>query len=297
MASIDWSLWRTFLAVAETGSLSAAARRLGITQPTAGRQIAALEAALNRRLFLRVSGGLVLEDAAAPLVEEARAMSLSAVTLDRLAASSTSAVSGVVRIAASHTVAAEVLPFALAPLLATHPRLEVEVTASNSNADLLRREADLALRMQRPDQGTLVARKLADVPLGLFAHRAYLDRAGHPATIADLAAHVLIGPDRDPVITQVLAALGPGFTRASLRLRADSEAVHLGALRAGAGIAICQKGIAARDPALVEVLAGHFPLSLDCWLVTHADLRALPRLRAVADHLASTLPAHFAGRA
>jgi DNA-binding transcriptional LysR family regulator len=296
MAPIDWSLWRTFLAVAETGSLSAAARRLGITQPTAGRQIAALETALNRRLFLRVAGGLVLEDTALPLVEEARAMSLSAAALDRLAASSPTDVTGVVRIAASHTVAAEVLPFALAPLMASHPGLEVEVTASNSNADLLRREADLAIRMQRPEQGALVARRLADVPLGLFAHRAYLDRAGIPTAARDLAAHVLIGPDRDPVLAQVLAALGPGFTRASLRLRAESEAVQMGALRAGAGIAICQKGIAARDAALVEVLAGRFPLSLDCWLVTHADLRALPRIRAVADHLATTLPALFAGR-
>lgn len=294
--AIDWSLWRTFLAVADSGSLSAGARRLGLTQPTAGRQIAALEAALGRRLFLRVSGGLVLEESAAPLVEEARAMALSAATLDRLAASSPEDVAGVVRIAASHVVAAEVLPLALAPLLAAHPALEVEVTASNSNADLMRREADMALRMQRPEQAALVARRLAEVPLGLFAHRAYLDRAGMPGDVAALADHVLIGPDRDAVLAQVLAILGPGFTRASFRLRTDSEAAVMGALRAGVGIAICQKGIAARDPALVEVLPGRFDVALPCWLATHADLRNLPRIRSVTLHLAATLPSILAGR-
>lgn len=293
---LDWSLWRTFLAVAETGSLSAAARRLGITQPTAGRQIAALESALGRTLFLRVASGLHLEEAAVPLVDEARAMALSAAALDRLATSSVTALSGTIRLAASHTVAAEVLPHTLAPFLAAHPGLEVEVTASNSTADLMRREADLALRMRRPEQAALLARKLADVPLGLFAHERYLARAGTPATRGDLRHHILIGPDRDPVLSQVLDTLGPGFRRADLRLRADSEAVHMGALRAGLGIAICQKGIAARDPALREVLAGDMPLSLDCWLVTHPDLRAVPRIRALADHLAATLPTCFAGQ-
>jgi DNA-binding transcriptional LysR family regulator len=295
---IDWALWRSFLAVADTGSLSAAARQLGLTQPTLGRQIAALETALGRRLFVKSQAGYALADGAAALLEEARAMHLSAAALARMASARDDAgdLAGVVRIAASHVVGAEVLPHALAPLLAGHPRLEVELALSNSAADLLRREADIALRMVRPAQSTLVARKLADVPLGLFAHRAYLDRAGSPAQVADLARHVLIGPDRDPTLQPILAALGPGFTRNSLRLRVDEEAAQLGAMRAGLGIAICQRGIAVREDALVEVLPGAFGHALECWQVIHADLRDAPRIRAVADHLARTLPALFAGR-
>lgn len=293
---IDWALWRSFLAVAETGSLSAAARQLGLTQPTLGRQIAALEAALGRRLFVKSQAGYALADGAAALLEEARAMSLSASALARLASAPDGAVAGVVRIAASHVVGAEVLPHALAPFLASHPGLEVELTLSNSTADLLRREADLALRMVRPAQSTLVARKLADVPLGLFAHTAYLARHGSPQTVADLAHHTLIGPDRDPALRPILAALGPGFTRHALRLRVDDDAAQLGAMRAGLGIAICQRGIAARDPRLIEVLPDAFSHNLECWQVIHADLRATPRIRALADHLAQSLPALFAGR-
>lgn len=294
---VDWALWRSFLAVAETGSLSAAARRLGLTQPTLGRQIAALEAALGRSLFVKSQTGYIPAEGASALIDEARAMQLSAAALTRLASATDAAVAGVVRIAASHMVGAEVLPHAIAPLLAAHPGLEVELTLSNSPADLSRREADLALRMLRPAQSGLVARKLADVPLGLFARRDYLDRHGHPAEPGDLADHILIGPDRDPALEPILAALGPGFTRSNLRLRVDSEAAQLAALRAGLGIGICQHGIARRDPSLAAVLPDRFHHSLDCWLVLHPDLRAAPRIRRVADHLAATLPALLAGKA
>ena len=148
--------------------------------------------------------------------------------------------------------------------------------------------------MVRPEQAALVARKLADVPLGLFAHEGYLARCGAPQAVTDLAEHVLIGPDRDPVILKVLAALGSGFGRGALGFRSDSEAVRMGALRAGVGIGVCQKGIAARHPALREVLPGRFPLTLECWLVTHPDLRAVPRIRALSDWLALRLPKVFA---
>ena len=293
---IDWSLWRSFLAVAETGSLSAAARRLGLTQPTLGRQIAALETALGRSLFVKSQSGYALADDTAALIDEARAMQLAASALSRLAAARTDRVDGILRIAASHMVGAEVLPHALAPLLAAHPGLEVELLLSNDSADLLRREADLALRMVRPAQGSLIARKLADVPLALYAHRDYLRRAGHPALPQDLQHHVLIGPDRDPALDAILQGLNMGLTRRSFRLRVDGEAAQLGALRAGLGIGICQKGIAARDPALTEVLPGLFPYRMECWLVTHADLRDTPRIRRAADHLALTLPPLFAGQ-
>ncbi len=291
----DWSLWRSFLAVVETGSLSAAARRIGSTQPTVGRQIAALEAALGQKLFLRGRDGLVLQDTALPLVAEARAMALSAAALERLASAGRGALSGTVRIAASHAVASGALPLALSGFLAAHPDIEAEIVASNSNADLLGREADIALRMQRPAQGSLYARKLANVALGLYAHERYIARAGAPETAADLAAHLLIGPDSDGVADAVIRVLGHGLTRRSFRLRSDSEAAQMAALRAGLGIGICQRNIARREAGLTEVLPGRFALSLECWLVTHPDLRAIPRIRSLADHLADRLPALLSG--
>lgn len=290
-ARIDWALWRSFLAVAESGSLSAAARVLGLTQPTLSRQIDALEAAVGQRLFLRTPQGLVLTEAAAALLPEARAMRMTADSLARRAAGAPGADGGTVRIAASHVVGAEILPVALAPLLAAHPGLAVELALSNDSADLLRREADLAVRMARPAQGSLVARRLGKVPLGLFAHRAYLDLAGCPRSLTDLNAHVLIGPDGDPAALEGLEAFGGVIGRSDLRLRTDSEAAQIASVRAGLGIGVMQAGIAARDPLLEPVLPGVVAWSLEAWLVLHEDLRRLPLVRRVADHLAAVLPA------
>ncbi len=292
---IDWALWRSFLAVAESGSLSAAARALGLTQPTLSRQIDALEAAVGQRLFLRTRQGLILTEAGAALLPEARAMRLTADSLARRAAAAPGGEVGTVRIAASHVVGAEILPLALAPLLAAHPGLAVELALSNDSADLLRREADLAIRMLRPAQGSLVARRLGEARIGLFAHRAYLDRAGRPATLADLRAHLLIGPDGDAAALAGLEAFGGAIGRSDLRLRTDSEAALIASVRAGLGIGAMQAGIAARDPLLEPVLPGVVTWSLEAWLVLHEDLRRLPLVRRVADHLATVLPAVLRG--
>jgi DNA-binding transcriptional LysR family regulator len=290
-SQIDWALWRSFLAVAETGSLSAAARALGLTQPTVGRHVDTLEAAVGQTLFLRTPQGLGLTEAAAALVPEARAMQLTADSLARRAASAPEAGAGTVRFAASHVVGTEVLPTALAPLLSAHPGLAVELTLSNDSADLLRREADLAIRMARPAQGSLVARRLGGVPLGLFAHRAYLDGAGRPGSLTDLKAHVLIGPDGDPAALAGLEAFGGAVGRSDLRLRTGSEAAQIASVRAGLGIGVMQAGIAAREPLLEPVLPDLVAWSLDAWLVLHDDLRRLPMVRIVADHLSAVLPA------
>jgi len=164
---VDWTLWRSFLAVADTGSLSAAARRLGLTQPTLGRHIEALETAIGQPLFLRAPHGMMPTPAAQALMPEAQTMAHAAASLERRAASS-GEFRGTVRIAASHVVGAEVLPRLLAPLLDQHPGLAIELDLSNDPADLGRHAADLAIRMTRPGQSSLIARKLADVRLGLF---------------------------------------------------------------------------------------------------------------------------------
>lgn len=289
---VDWTLWRSFLAVADTGSLSAAARRLGLTQPTLGRNIEALETAICQPLFLRAPQGMMPTPAAQALMPEAQTMAHAAASLERRAASS-GEFRGTVRIAASHVVGAEVLPRLLAPLLDQHPGLAIELDLSNDPADLGRHAADLAIRMTRPGQSSLIARKLADVRLGLFAHAGYLGRHGTPTDPAELAGHVLIGPDRNTAALAGLDALQLG--RSALRLRSDSEAAQIASVRAGLGIGVLQQAIAALDPAPVPVLPDRFAWQLEAWLVLPDGLRALAPVRRVADHLAKVLPRFYAG--
>lgn len=290
---IQWDHWRSFIAVAEEGSLSAAARALGLTQPTVGRHIDLLEAALGATLFLRAPQGMMPTDLGRELLPEARAMAAAAAALARTASAPRGATRGVVRLAASEVVGAEILPALLAPLLAAHPGLVVELVLSNRNEDLLRREADLAVRMARPRQEGLVARRLAELRIGLYAHERYLAARGLPRTRAELAGHILIGPDRDAATLAAMAAAG--FAREMLRFRCDREAAQLNALRAGLGIGAAQAGIARACPALRPVLAKEFSARLDCWLAMHEDLRGSARVRLVFDHLAATLPAALAG--
>lgn len=290
---IDWALWRSFLAVAETGSLSAAARRLSLTQPTIGRHVEQLEAMLGQRFFLRSPRGLLPTGEALALLPEARAMALAADSLERRASAPVAEESGIVRIAASHVVGAELLPEVLGPLLDEHPALEIELALGNDNADLLRHEADIGLRMARPTPGSLIARRLRDVPLGLFAHCAYLARRGTPQGVDDLRDHVLIGSDRNPAFLAAVQSFDGQLARRSFRLRCDSGAAQLSALRSGLGIAVCQVGIAAREESLVRVLPDRVGFKLDCWLAIHDDLRAVRRVRLVHDHLKNELPRLF----
>lgn len=291
---IQWDHWRSFIAVAEAGSLSGGARVLGLTQPTVSRHVDLLEESIGARLFLRAPQGMSLSDLGQQMLPEARAMAASAAALERAASAPPDAERGVVRLSASEVVGAEVLPAILAPLMADHPGLTVELALSNRNDDLLRREADLALRMVRPTQAGLVARKLADVRIGLFARADYLDRQGIPGTMDALADHILIGPDRDPAALEAFARAG--VPRSRIRLRCDSEAAQLNAIRTGLGIGVMQSGIARRDPDLRPVLEGDVAFTLECWLVLHADLRESARARLLADHLAKHLPRALAGQ-
>lgn len=292
IASIQWDHWRSFIAVADEGSLSAAARVLALTQPTVSRHIDLLEDTVGESLFLRSPQGMGLTDLGRQLLPEARAMAASAAALERTASAPGDAPEGIVRLSASEVVGAEVLPAVLTPLLVAHPALEVELVLSNRNEDLLRREADLAVRMVRPTQSGLVARKVAEVKIGLYAHARYLAARGMPKTPAGLKEHVLIGPDRDA--TALSAFAGTGVVRRMLRFRCDREGAQLNALRAGMGIGAAQAGIARASTDLRPVLAEHIAFRLDCWLVMHEDLSASRRVRLVFDHLAEHLPAALA---
>jgi len=293
--SPDWNLYRAFLAVIDAGSLSGAARTLGVAQPTVGRQIEVLEQALGTPLFTRSPSGLQPTAAALSLAPHARVMASAAETLVRTASGAKDDGRGVVRITASDIVGAEVLPPILADWRETWPRVDIELAVSNRVEDLLRRDADIAVRMARPTQGALFARKIGQLRLAFYAHRSYLQKHGVPRTMDDLAAHTLIGPDRNAPPPSAQAQLDIEISRGMFAVRTDSELTQLAALRAGLGICPCQPNIAARDPNLVPLLQREFGFSLEMWVVMHEDLKADRRMRALFDHLVARLKEYVDG--
>lgn len=284
----DWALYRTLLAVLDTGSLSGAARALALTQPTVARHIDALEAALGTDLFIRSQRGLEPTDLARSLRPHAVAMATAAATLIRTASGAAGRVEGTVRITASDVVGVEHLPPILARLRHAHPALAIELALSDRVDDLLSREADIAVRTTEPTQGALLARRLSPIELGFHAHRDYLARAGTPANVADLSGYDMIGYDAETPALRAMVARIPSLDRRGFALRADSNLAQLAAIRAGFGIGLCQVAIARRDPALVRVLP-ETSLPLPLCVVMHEDLKTSARYRAVFDALADGL--------
>jgi DNA-binding transcriptional LysR family regulator len=293
-AEPDWTLWRSFRAVLRSGSLSAAARGLGLTQPTVGRHVAELESRLGVTLFTRAPDGLRPTPTAIGLGPEADAMAATAASLLRRASGEAEADEGTVRVTASEMVGAEVLPGLLGAIRDAHPGIVVELVLSNLTEDLLHRQADIAVRMVRPTQGALVARHVGSTRIGLYAHRRYAGAHGLPATLADLAAHATIGYDTETASVRAALAAGFPLRREMFAWRTDSDLAALAMLRAGLGIGVCQIGIARRDPALVRVLASDFHVDLGMWIVMHEDLRAVRRMRLAFDHLVTEMSAYAA---
>ena len=284
----DWALYRTLLAVLDGGSLSAAARSLGLTQPTVARHVDALEAALGADLFVRSQRGLEPTDLGQSLRSHAQIMATTAAALIRTASGTLGSVAGTVRISASDVVAVEHLPPILTPLRRDHAALVIELMLSDRMDDLLAREADIAVRMTEPTQTSLLARRLPPVELGFHAHRSYLDRRGTPANMAELAAHDLIGHDAETPALRAMVEQLPPLDRHGFAFRTDSNLAQLAAIRAGFGIGLCQSAVAQRDKALVRVLPA-IALHLPIWIVMHEDLKTSARFRSVFDALANGL--------
>jgi len=290
----DWHWYRSFLGVVEHGSLSGAARALGLTQPTMGRHIEGLESALGLKLFTRSVNGLAPTEAALELRPYAEGLATTTAALRRVASSHGSGVRGSVRLTASEIVGVEVLPPILAALRRANPKLSVELVLSNRIDDLLQRSADIAVRMVRPTQAALVARRVGGIELGLHATQAYLAEHGTPKTMGDLARHTVIGFDHENDFIRRFQAETGGFPRASLAFRADSDLAQLAALRAGYGIGVCQVALARRDPTLVRVLPSRFKFTLDTWIAMHEDLRTSPRCAVTFAALVAGLSAYIA---
>lgn len=293
MDSIDWSLVRSFLAVVETGSLSAAATRLATTQPTLSRHIRELEATVGVSLFTRSVRGLDPTEAAWILIDDARAMGEAAQALTLKAQGRSQQLTGTVRITASVVVANLMLPPVLSELRRAEPNIQIELVASDLAQNLLRRDADIAIRMFEPTQGVLVARKLGEAPIGLFGHRSYFARRGRLNTIDDLAMHDVIGFDRSDAIIQGFIANGLAATRESFPVRCDDQMVYWNLLLAGAGLGFAQTLVASRYAELEQVPVEMRLPPMPVWLVLHEEVRRNVRVRRVADHLSAALSELF----
>jgi len=287
MDAPDWTLYRSFLTVAETGSLSAAARLLRLSQPTLGRHIAELEVALQVSLFTRAPRGLVLTEAGAAMLPAARQMRDAAAALVLQAAGRGQTLQGTVRLTASRVVSHFVLPPILADLRLLEPGIAIELVPSDSSENLLFREADIALRMYRPTQNDVVTRHLCDLPVAIYAAKSFLDRHGRPETVADFLRLDFVGFDRDDLIIRTFAAMGIPRNRDDFAVRCDDQVVYWNLVRAGCGAGAAQRSIGDNDPA-VERIATFIPLpSLAVWLTAPEALRQNPRIRRVLDHLAA----------
>lgn len=289
-SDFDWTLMRSFLAVLDAGSLLGAARRLKQSQPTLGRHISLLETQLAVALFERTGRGLLPTAAALGIAQHAREMQTNADALQRTLSMTSADLSGTVRVTASQTVATFVLPKLLAQLRAEAPEIQIEMVASNEIKNLLRREADIALRMVRPDQESLIARKIATIEVGPFAHKRYVKARGAPLTAKAMLRHDLIGFDQDRSIIDGFRAFGEGITREHFALRSDDHLVQWQAVRAGLGIGFIASYVAATDSAVVRVLPSLKIPPLPVWLTAHREIHGNPRIRRVFDFLAAHWP-------
>jgi DNA-binding transcriptional LysR family regulator len=287
--ALSWDLLSAFLAVMRTGSLSGASRSLGVAQPTIRRQIEALEEVLGVVLFTRSQTGLAPTETAAATLPYAESMAGAAEALVRSVSAPADAERGTVRVTCSEVVGAEVLPPILAALHRAHPQIQIELSLTNVNEDLLRRDADVAVRMAAPTQSALVAKRIGVVKLGAFASEAYLQGRSVPRSVTDLLqGHALVGKDRDTSFLGLLAAAGLTLKRRDFALRTDSDAAYLAAIRAGVGIGICQVPLAAGPPRLRRLLP-KIAFDQPGWVVTHENLRASRRVSLVFEHLVESL--------
>ena len=284
--SFDWNRARAFLATAEEGSLSAAARALGQTQPTLGRQVAALEEDLGVTLFERVGRSLSLTQSGLELLDHFRAMGDAASRISLAASGQSQAIEGQVSITATNTMAIYHLPAMLKRIREEAPGIEIEVVASNDIRDLTRREADIAIRHVRPEQPDLIARLVGESSAHFYASTEYLDKHGRPETARDLSDADFIGSEHPERLLPVLNSLGLTLTRRNFKITTTSWTVILALVKQGLGISLLSKEIAALTPGLEPVLPELDPIPFPIWLVTHRELHTSRRIRLVFDLLA-----------
>ncbi len=285
----DWNRARAFLVTAEEGSLSAAARALGMAQPTLGRQVSALEQELGVVLFDRVGKGLILTQGGLELVEHVRAMGNAASRVSLTASGQSQSIEGSICITASEIYSAFLLPPVIAKLRQLAPGVEIEVVASNSLSDLQRREADIAVRNARPTQPDLIAKRVKQDSALLYASPDYLDRIGNPATLEDLSRADFIGFDSNDVFLSGLNAHGLTLTPHNFPVLTANHLVLWEFVKNGVGIGVAPTWLGDAEPRVQQVLADFKPIVFPIWLVAHRELATSRRVRMVFDLLAAEL--------
>lgn len=281
LTQIDWTLVRNFLAVAETGSLSAAARRLHVSQPTLGRQMKQMEADLGVTLFLRQPRGLSLSEAGQAMLPAARRMQEAMSEIAMTVAGRDTETAGTVRITASEVVAQQILPGVIAQIRAQHPEIAIDLTATDSSDNLLFREADIAIRMYRPEQLEIVTRKLGDMQLAVCAAPPYLKPHPRPETPEDLMRHALVGYDESELILRGMRDLGWPATRDWFATRCDSQNTYWELIKAGCGVGFGQRWLIDQTPGVERLDLGLEIPALPVWLATPQALRNIPRISTV----------------
>jgi DNA-binding transcriptional LysR family regulator len=295
MVDADWALWRSFDAVVGAGSLSGAARKLGLSQPTLGRHVEALEQALGVTLFERTLSGLKPTEAALRVYEHVEAARSALAEAQLVAEGTSAALSGSVRITSSTVTCAYILPPLIADLRQTFPQIAIELVPSDSVENLLLRESDIAVRMFRPTQLELIAKKLGEIPIVACAHESYLARRGRPDRPEQLTEYDLIGFDRSDLLINAARILGYELKRSDFMVRTDSQTNMWELMKGGLGIGFAQSILVARTPGMVALLPELKPPPLDVWLTTHRELFTSRRIRAIYDRLAAGLTHAISG--
>ena len=282
---MNWDDIRIFLAVARAGQILGAARRLGLNHATVARRLTALESDLRAQLLTRRPSGTELTRAGEEFLLSAERMEAEMLGARALVGDASVSISGTVRIGAPDGFGVAFLAPRLGELTRRHPDLSIELVPVPRSFSLSRREADVAITVERPDHGRLVAARLVDYALSLYASKAYLDTKGMPQSQAELTAHNLIGFVEDLVAAQSLNYGPELFGSAKPTLAVSSALGQLEAVRSGAGIGILHRFIARPHPELVEVLP-QICLSRAYFIVYHESMRSLGRIRAVAQFIA-----------
>lgn len=290
MTKIDWTDLHIFLAIVEAGSISGAAKALNMSQPTVGRHLNALEDAAGTSLFARSTRALKLTDSGEAILENARRMGVEALTIERLLEGHVKTLSGLVKITAVEGLGTHWLPREIAIFNERYPDITIEIQIGNRVVDLQRREADIALRLVRPYQGDLIAKKLTSYGFGLYADKGYLERHGVPVGVEDLAQHQMVGMPH-----QVFRDIGFGadewehISQAKTVVQTNSPSAHIEATCAGLGIGLHSHRWASSYSNLLRVLPQINLDKVGVWIVSHEDLRHSARIRAVFDFLSERI--------
>jgi DNA-binding transcriptional LysR family regulator len=287
--AFDWNHARAFLTTLDTGSLSAAARKLGQSQPTIGRQIAELEAVLRVALFEKTGRRLLPTPAAYDLAEHVRTMAAAAERAALVAGGHVTEIDGPVTITSSEAEAVYVLPPVIQRLRALHPGITVNLLVSQTPTDLARREADIGIRSFVADDPDLIIRKIREDPIHLYATPGFLEQAGPMTSLADVAHAGLIGLSSPPAMAGALRDLGIPVTEASFPIQTGSLTTYIALVRQGLGLGLLTPGVADRQPGLVRVFDGPPLVKVPMWLACHRDLKTSRRIRLVFDFLADEL--------